>query len=301
MKWLIILTAILFQGVGFAEAHLYTLPELTGEAKVGRMTLYKSSIGISWFVPIAFSPQLRCTDSSGDSMSLCTLQVINALTDQERDQMSELMSSENLKITYFSNVDSRVVSDISERFENVPDLVSGKTLMLNTLQISNGKIPYASIAFRPTKSVAGQIQALYNSTGLGRFVVQFTMHAQETLGYLAFSDGACVRSALLDRKDEKFHSRQIRSLTDQLIKTCGFLQAGYDDADAKAAALVYVRDQLFKSSFTGYSVDVEKANAIRESYTIYNVVYPSDLSCEGSIDLKAGALPMLSCKLRGER
>lgn len=299
MKWSILVSWFFIAPLGLAEAR-YSRPELSGQTQVGRLTLYKSALGVSWFAPIAFRPQFSCANSSGEATS-CHLQVINALTISERNQISALMSEEGLKITHFTSIDDRVVSQITESFQALPENLGGRELLSRTLDLSDGRTPYASIAFRVPKRRAMELQDEFAHEGLGRFVVRFGLHAQRLLNYLAFQNGACVRDTVLLLRDKSIGFRDVRSLSRKLMEQCDFKFVGMEREDADAAAHVYVRDRLFKGSrWGGFQIDSDAVQSIGDSFLIYNTIFPVDMACEAVVELKDGAQPKFECTETGQ-
>lgn len=284
--------ALFLVGADFVSAQSVTLPELSGESKVGRVTLYKSTLGTSWLVPTAFSASLRCSSANHDS--LCTLSVVNALTVSEQQAINDLMVNENLRVTYFTDIETNIVSNIKGEFKDLPSTIDGKPLVLNTLQMSNGKIPYASIAFRAQdpRNLAYQ----FDSTGLGQFSVSFLMHARQTYEYLGFHNGDCVKGELLENKGAYLWSRSLKKLVQRIASKCDFRFIGYDPDDAAASVAVYFRENLFNSSWRGYQVNEAKVNEISDRLVVYEAAFNRVMNCSSSIELKSEAQPQLTCE-----
>jgi hypothetical protein len=267
------------------------LPELSGQTNVGRVILFKSLAGVSWFSPTAFSSKLSCTGKT------CIVRVFNALSPDEAAKMDALgTGSDALNITYFSDIDSGIVSNISEQVTGLPNYVETNSMMLKTMRLSDNS-PYATIALRG--DAFARVAQDYANAGVGTFELRFNLRGQKTNAFLSIRDGQCLKTLLLAKKDGGMYYRKVRDLANQAIINCGLRSMGYDPIDASDTAVFHITEELFtyQGLFSGYVVNEKAVNEIGQSYVIYNLAdSPQTLSCVAQLVLKDGATPSVECK-----
>lgn len=274
-------------------------PELGVQSQLGRVAFYKAFAGYSYFTPTAFSSQFRCV---GVSEPLCQINVYNSLTDDEKAQIQQLTQSEGLKIVTFSSINSKIVSNINENFVNLPNVTNPQILQLNTLDMSSGNVPYASVAFRTDAGSANSLKSQYQTAGLGTYSVQFQLHAQKTSAYLGLAKPGCVSDTLSPSVGKGLWWSEAAQLIDTAVKTCGLESFGFRPDEADHELRLNLEKTFFKHVFLhGYFVKEEVLTDVRDApYSAYDIADPTDLNCRVDLDLRAGAVPVYRCAGAGK-
>lgn len=282
-----------------AQAQLANLPDVAGYTKVGRVAVFKSVQPLSWLQPTAFSNELSCSTGATEYKT-CSIKIFNHLNDDEKNQIDQLVQNDHLGIVSFSNIDSQVVGDIHEEFNVVPADLEGKVISLGTLQLSDGKMPYASYMFRVKADKANELMQKYASEGLGKYKVSFKLAAEKTDTYLSVTNGACLKEKL-NATQNGLYKKQLNKQIGQMLTDCGLKSANYEPEEAIMEATINIRNKFFSFSLLrGYELKTAEVSNISKSYIMQN---QSDknitLQCHSELNLAAAAVVVTECDQLG--
>jgi hypothetical protein len=293
MKNLIFLL-ILVSGFS-AQAQLSNLPDLAGSISVGRITLYPSPQPITWFQPTAFSSEMTCAGNVSQYRT-CTVRIFNRLNPNEKAQIDQLIKTEKLGIVPFSDLDDRVVSEIKENFEDMPEGLNPQILSTASLRMMENNA-YASFMFREKKDKAEEILQNYQNGGIGHFKVSFTVHAQRTETYLALENGKCLRQNLETVGGLGLSKKEVNSALNKAIATCNLKYLNYENDEAIIYMRTHLRDTFFDYGYwSGYELMSDKVDQIQDRYVLNSRVHePITLNCESDLSLNANAIPQTKC------
>ncbi len=282
--------------ISFADGP--NLPDLGGQTQIGRVLLFKTPVGTSWLAPTAFSSRFTCTGSSDNATSRsCVLRIFNNLNDDELSQMNALTRNEGLQITHFTDIESYVVSNITEDLQDAPEFSQAQKMFTRSLRLTGSKLPYAQALTRTDGSGAERMLQKYSHSGLGRYLVKFDMRAQETTGYIGIRDGVCMKQRLLSVQGRSLDYREIRALADAIGSSCGARAVGLDQDDAAMTIKYELKARFFKwTGRTKYQLDPSALDSIQGSYVFAKISSPPTVvRCQSVLELKEGAVPITTC------
>lgn len=280
-----------------AQAQLANLPDTNSEVAIGRVKLYKSVQPISWLQPTAFESQFECTSGSGSHRS-CSIKVFNRLNEEEKSKLDRMIQSERLNVVPFSSIDNQVVSGVRESFADLPTGLSGQTQYAGTLQMSDGRFPYASYVFRVPKEQGDELLNQYQIGSLGRFHTQFNVQTQKTEMYLGFADGKCLKDTLMTARDQDLYKYQVNRIIDQAMRNCSLKMLNWDQDEVVGYIRPRLRELFFEyQGWLKYGLNANEVSRIERAFPVNNVVSrPTVLRCQVELDLTANAEPRTTCE-----
>ena len=297
MKSFMIATLLLFSQLSVAASPVFgadSLPELSGQVAIGRIPFFKSSIGVSWYAPVGFSSQFDCGGEG--TQRTCVVRIFNRLTVDELAKIQAAEQEEKLITRGFSDVESWVVSGITESFSGLPADVQSQQRLMRTLRMDE-RNSYDQATFRTGSHRAKELQDLFKSQGLGSFDVSFRLNAQKTLSFVGLLDGACILKNLNEKSQNHLSRWEVESLVGRILQQCDLRAMGLSQKEAMRLARYDLINRFFKPDWYDYEVDQEALKNLRSPHVVEQVVdAPVTLLCETHLALREGAQPTFKCQ-----
>jgi len=281
--------------VAMAQGITPSLPNVGEIRDVGRLKVFVSLRGSTWFLPTAFSSSLNCLESSGAKNRLCTLTVINALQDNEKDGLSRVGDTVGGAVTHFTDVEP-FVKKIDEAFRGLPAFVTAAPFLLKTLRLGRPNLQYASITQRFSSNQAEELLAAYGQNGIGEFVSTVDFNAERTSGFVALRDPSelikRLRQLAPEFAIEDVHTAIHDSLDAQIIAN-----RNVDLDSGKVLVEFFVRGHCLKLNTNGtYSLKGAPEECLTKPTIVFDeTVSPVAAQCTATLPLKEGGKVFSTC------
>jgi|GEM_PF-4050214 len=276
----------------FAQANL---PNFESRQMVGRVAAFPSPRGTTWYLPLALSAQLNCSPNAVTRS--CIVKIVNWLSPQESDRLSQLQSQSRSGVAPMTAVNPLVVQSVSEHFDGLPKDFQTSEMKLQTLAL-NERAPYASVALRGDGSAIGALEQQFGSIGIGTFESDVDMNAETVGEYIAIPNTDSLRSALASLSGQLSRADMMAAIS-RIVATLDLQVFNIDAAEARQTAAEQIRILFFRyTRFKTYRVAVDqmpKSLVIRDEHTA-----PYRVHCVVSLPLKAGATPQVGCIPEGQ-
>lgn len=280
-----------------AWAQIANLPDTASSMDIGRLKVFMGPQPIVWLRPTAFSTLIKCTpeNTSGDQRT-CTIQIINRMTTSEEQQLEQLQKTVGPKLISFNDVHTQVVQNIKETFELLPKDIQGAEIVSQTLQMSEGPFPYASVMFRAPKPRIAELLNDFSQSGLGTFRVDFTLRTQTTLSYIGLKDGDCLKQDLLALDGKSISKKNLIRSLEKITDACELQTIDYTTDQARTLVVNYLKDQFFKYNW-GYNLKTELVKTIGTDWKAEHLLSPVESwNCSSVLSLSLSSDLKTECK-----
>ena len=287
MKTIFVL-ALLVSSQAFAQQNL---PNFSDLQKVGRVPVFRSPRGITWFLPTAFQTQLSCSPQA--QTRSCIVKVLNSLSAQESEGLAQIQASVGFGSVALTPINPTIVARVEESFSAQLSGLQTSEMKLQTLAL-NDRGPYASVALRGDAASMAKIEQAYASGGLGTFNSEILLNVESVGEYIAIRNGESLKEMLL-RLPVNLSKQQMLDAIQAMLPKLDFHVYNVSVRDAAVAAAIRIRTAYFQyTRFTGYSAvtDAQMPTTLvmRDEHSA-----PYQVLCTASIPLKANAEGTVDC------
>ena len=276
-----------------AQADNYNVPNASGQQIVGRIKVFNSPRGVTWYLPTAFSSRLSCT-TGGGATRICTVTIYNFLEETEKSDLATLQQTVGGKLSYFTSIEP-FVSKVDEAMSvDLPNPTS-QPLLLRTLQLNGPKIPYASLMQKMTNEQAADLLSKFSTTGIGEFNSKVTFRAERTNAYLKLLDTEAAVAAW--KQSGAVNSSGFRSLIHDSLNSAKIISYGIDESTRLTFTEYYVRNQCFTVRSDGkYYADKPDSQCLPKNSIVLNETSePFVTTCVAKLNIKQDAKVIVNC------
>jgi hypothetical protein len=288
--------SLVVSAVATAQGLNSNLPNVGDIENVGRLKAFLSPRGVTWFYPAAFSSTFKCLEpSSGAKSRICTLVIVNALQDDEKNGLTRLGDIVGGTVTHFTDVEP-FVQKIDESFDALPGFFTAPPLLLRTLRLGPPNVQYASVSQRFTTDQAAGLLEAYGHDGIGKFMSTVQFRAERTSGFVALRDPSSLIKRLTQLGPEfsygDAHTAIVDSLDVQVV-----VNRNVDFDSAKVLVEFFVRGQCLKLNGNGtYSFKRPAEECLPKPSVVFDeTVSPIAAQCTATLLLSEAGTVSATC------
>jgi hypothetical protein len=280
-----------------SAAEEFALPNYAGRDQVGRLLVFRSDKSVNWYAPLAFSADFRCFGGT-DGKKACSLQIYNTATRTERASLARLETTVGTPVSFFTNLES-FVTDISERFVDLPTNFQAPVSTPRTLTLKGEGIPYISHLLRIPSDQADAIELQFRQSGVGNFLVKFTLQAESIETLVGIRNTTPLTEYLRSLEKAPMSLSSATKGIHDAIEKGGIISIGLDKEVALHVLYWKIRGHFLQRVQS--DLITAKADTIKEiparMIVIDETVRPLTLRCTASLKLMPGSEVASHCEL----